>query len=94
MNIKIDSKAEKFIKNKGENAIEVWLDGCSSWGVGEPTPSVKVGKPDNMEEYKHYKVGDIDVYVKNNVVAKDDELRIKAVKLLWKERLVVEGMVY
>jgi hypothetical protein len=30
MNIKIDSKAEKFIKSKGENSIEVWLEGCSS----------------------------------------------------------------
>jgi hypothetical protein len=53
-----------------------------------------VGKPDNIEEYNHYQVGDIDVYVKSNVVAKDDELRIKCVKLLWKEKLVVEGMVY
>ena len=94
MNIKIDSKAEKFIKSKGENSIEVWLEGCSSWGVNEPTPSVRVGKPSNIEDYNHYQVGDIDVYVKSNVIAKDDELRIKCVKLLWKEKLVVEGMVY
>lgn len=94
MEIKIDSKAEKFIKSKGENSIAVWLEGCSSWGTSEPIPSVRMGKPDNMDEYNHYKVGDIDVYVKSNVIAKDDELRIKCVKLLWKEKLVVEGMAY
>jgi len=57
-------------------------------------PSVRMGKPDNINEYNHYQIGDINVYVKSDVVAKDDELKIKCVKLLWKEKLVVEGMVY
>lgn len=30
MKITIDPKAAKFIKSKGENSIEVWLEGCSS----------------------------------------------------------------
>jgi len=30
MNVKIDAKAEKFIKSKGEDSITVWLEGCSS----------------------------------------------------------------
>lgn len=30
MNIKIDKKAEKYIKSKGEKAIEIWLQGCST----------------------------------------------------------------
>lgn len=94
MNVKIDAKAEKFIKSKGEDSITVWLEGCSSWGTKEPMPSVRMGKPDNINEYNHYQIGDINVYVKSDVVAKDDELKIKCVKLLWKEKLVVEGMVY
>ncbi len=30
MEILIDKKAKNFIKSKGEKAIEVWLEGCSS----------------------------------------------------------------
>lgn len=94
MEILIDKKAKNFIKSKGEKAIEVWLEGCSSWGPSEPQPSVRMGKPENIEEFNRYKVDDIDVYVKSDVVAKDDKLKIKYTKILWKERLTVEGMLF
>lgn len=94
MKVKMDKKAEKFIKSKGEQAIEVWLEGCSSWGPSEPQPSVRMGKPENVEEFNLYKVEDIDVYVKSNVIAKDDELRVKYTKILWNERLIVDGMLF
>lgn len=53
-----------------------------------------MGKPENIEDYNHYKSGDIDVYVKSDVLAKDDELKIRLVKILWNEKLAVEGMIY
>ncbi|NLX62437.1 MAG: hypothetical protein GXZ06_08080 [Tissierellia bacterium] len=53
-----------------------------------------MGKPDNIKDYNHHRVGDIDVYVKTDVVAKNDELTIKYSKFLWSEKLTVEGMVY
>ncbi len=53
-----------------------------------------MGKPENIEEFNLHKVDDIDVYVKSDVVAKDDELKIKYTKILWKERLTVEGMLF
>ena len=94
MEILIDKKAKNFIKSKGEKAIEVWLEGCASWGPSEPQPSVRMGKPENIEEFNLHKVDDIDVYVKSDVIAKDDELKIKYTKILWKERLTVEGMLF
>lgn len=94
MKVTLDPKAIKFIKSKGENSIEVWLEGCSSWGVGEPQPSVKVGKPVDLDDYDEYKVDDLSVYVRCDVQAKDDELVIKHSKILWNEKLVVEGMMF
>ena len=94
MKVVIDPKAEKFIKSQGENALEIWLEGCSSWGVGEPQPSVKVGKPANVDDYDKYEVDGIDAYVRCGVDAKNDELKIKYSKILFKEKLTVEGMMF
>lgn len=94
MKVIVDPKAVKFIESKNEDSIVVWLDGCSSWGVGEPKPSVMVGKPDDIDDYDEYKVSNINVYVRCDVQTKNDELKIKYSKILWKENLVVEGMLF
>ncbi len=39
-----------------------------------------------------HKVGDIEVYVKSDIKAKDDEIKIKYTKILWAEKLSVEGI--
>ena len=92
MKITIDNKALKFLKSKGESTLAIWIKGCSSWGTGEPQPSVSMGKPQDIDEYYTYKVGDIDVYVKSDVKAKDDEITVKYTKILWTEKLSVEGI--
>lgn len=92
MKVVLDAKAVKFIKSKGKDSIEIWLEGCSSWGVGEPQPSVKMGNPEDMEEYDKYEVDGIDVYVRCDVQAKDDTLNIGYSKILWSEKLIVEGI--
>lgn len=94
MKITIDSKTLDFIKSKGEKSVVVWLEGCSSWGGKEPQPSVKMGKPEDMEDYDEYKVSDINVYVRCDIKAKNDELKIKYSKILWNEKLTVEGMLF
>lgn len=92
MKVILDSKAIKFIKSKGEDTITLWLEGCSSWGVGEPQPSVKMGKPEDSMDYKEYDIEGIKVFVKSDVQARDNQLRVKHSKILWSEKLVVEGM--
>lgn len=94
MKITIDDKTKKYIKSKGENSITAWLEGCSSWGTSEPQPSVKMGKPENIVDYEKYDANGIETYVKTDVKAKDDTLTIKHSKLLWMEKLVVEGMIF
>jgi len=51
-----------------------------------------MGKPQDIDKYYMYKVGDIDVYVKSDVKAKDDEITVKYMKILWTEKLSVEGI--
>ena len=94
MIVRLEAKALKFIKSKNENSVSAWLEGCSSWGPSEPQPSVKMGKPEDLEEYDKYEVDGIDVYVRVDVVTKNDELKIKYSKLLWNEKLTVEGMAF
>jgi hypothetical protein len=53
-----------------------------------------MGKPEDMEDYDEYKVSDINVYVRCDIKAKNDELKIKYSKILWNEKLTVEGMLF
>lgn len=92
MKVIIDPKALKFIQSKGEGSIQIWLDGCGSWGPSEPKPSVEMGKPEDTEDFDLYEVDGINAYVDVAVQAKDDQLVIKHSKILWNEKLVVEGM--
>lgn len=94
MKVIIEDKAAKFIKSKGHDSIELWLEGCASWGVGEPQPSVKMGTPSELEDYNKYDAGGIDVYVNVDVNAKNDELKVKYSKILWNEKLTVDGMAF
>lgn len=94
MRVILDPKAVKFIKSKGEDSISLWLEGCSSWGVGEPQPSVKMGKPEDIQEYDEYDINGIKVFVKSDVQAKNDELKVRHSKVLWSEKLIVEGMAF
>lgn len=95
MKVILDPKAVKFIKSKGSDAITLWLEGCSSWGVGEPQPSVRMGKPEeDLDDFDRYDSEGIEVYVRVDVQAKNDELNVKHSKLLWNEKLIVEGMLF
>ena len=96
MKVIIEPKAKKYIKSKGEDSIKLWLDGCGSWGPSEPSPSVEVGKPEDdvIEDFDLYEVDGINAYVDVGVLTKNDELIVKHAKVLFKERLVVEGMAF
>ena len=70
MKVLIDKKAKKFINSKGFNELEIWMEGCSSWGVGEPQPSVKMGKPEDLDlfdKYEYFTFGEIEHLLKRYV---------------------------
>ncbi|UTC89349.1 hypothetical protein E4N90_12670 [Treponema denticola] len=48
----------------------------------------------DKEEFKLIKSGDIDVYVKNKINASNDTLSVKYKKVLFSEKLIVEGIVF
>lgn len=53
-----------------------------------------MGKPENMDQYDEHNIDGIKIFVKSDVIAKDDELRVKHSKVLWSEKLVIEGMMF
>lgn len=53
-----------------------------------------MGKPADMDDYDKYEVDGIDAYVRCDVQAKNDELKIKYSKILFSEKLTVEGMLF
>lgn len=95
MNIKIDDKAVKFIKKQNFDDVHVFVQGCSSWGASEPQPLVLMGKPkQDIENFKVYEVDGINVYVGNDVQTGSDGIEIKYSKFLFKENIIVDGIVY
>ena len=53
-----------------------------------------MGKPSDAEEYDIIEDNGITVYVKQDVQTQDDGLNVSTAKLLFKENLIVEGIVY
>ena len=55
-----------------------------------------MGKPEEeeLDDFDLYEVDGINAYVDVGVNAKNDELLVKHAKVLFKEKLVVEGMAF
>ena len=53
-----------------------------------------MGKPSDPENYDHTDVNGIGVYVRNDVVTANNEIKINYSKFLFKEALAVEGLAY
>lgn len=63
--------------------------------MGEPQPSVRMGKPEeDIDDFDKYDSDGIEIYVRCDVQAKNDELKVKYSKILWNEKLIVEGMLF
>ena len=95
MKINLDDKAAKYIKKEGFDDVYVYVKGCSSWGTGEPQPLVLMGKPgEDIDDYDVHPTNGINVYVRVDVQAGDDGIKIKHSKFLFKDSLIVEGIAY
>lgn len=53
-----------------------------------------MGKPSDTEDYDVVTDNDINVYIRVDVQAQDAGLSISTAKLLFKENLIVDGLVY
>lgn len=95
MDIKIDDKAVKLIKKQNFEDVHVYVEGCSGWGPSEPQPLVLMGQPkQDIESFEVHKVDGINVYVRHDVQAGRDGIQIKYSKFLFKENIIVDGIIY
>ncbi len=94
MKIILDQKVLEYLKKKNSNELTVDIEGCASWGV-EPNPSVTLGKPkENIDDFDKYDVDGVTVYVTVAANTKSGELTIKYRKILFSEKLIVEGLAF
>lgn len=92
MKIIITENAKEYIKSKTEN-ITIDVEGCASWGVGEPQPVVQLAAPKlNKDDYDVYDVDGIKTYVLCTINAKDDTLTVDLKKVLFSKKLIISGI--
>lgn len=53
-----------------------------------------MGKPKELDKFELYTIDGIKAYVDTGVQTKNDELIVKHAKVLWNEKLIVDGMAY
>lgn len=94
MNINIDKKAEAYIKDKSqEKAIQIGIKKVGSGWCVSFEPFVKMGEPFEISSYKHYNVGDINVYIPPKIKAINNKISVSHSKFLWINSLSVEGLI-
>ena len=91
MDIYISDKAKEYIKKKS-NSIQIKPVQVGGGWCARYEPSVKVGRPSNESGFRIYNVGDIDVYFAQNLITRNDELKIDLSKVLWIKSLTVDGI--
>lgn len=96
MKVSLDKKAIAYLDKKNVSEITVSLIGCASWGVGEPQPTVLLEAPNATEinDFDKYEVENKTVYVLCTIHARNNELNVKYSKILFIEKLIVEGIVF
>lgn len=93
MRIIVEDSAKKYLEKSNETEISILLSGCSAWGPAEPQPLVVMGKPlDDIDDYDVYEDNGIKVYVRVDVIAKDDEIKILYKKILFTGSLIAQGI--
>ena len=94
MKVILEDKVFDYLKKKNSNEITVDIEGCASWGV-EPNPSVTLGKPkENIDDFDLYEVNGVNVYVTVAANTKAGELTVAYRKILFSEKLIVEGLAF
>ena len=94
MKVVVDPKVVNLIRKKGKDSITIWMEGCGSWGGSAEQPFVRMGQPiKDRDDYDAYDVDDITVFVRVDVMPKEnDTIYVDYYKLLWMERMVLRGI--
>ena len=94
MNIKIDKEAEDYVKDKSrDKTIHIGIKKVGSCWCQSFEPFVKMGENFNRDSYMHYNLGEINVYIPENIKAINNKISIRHSKFLWINNLSVDGII-
>lgn len=94
MNINIDQKAKEYIESKSsDKSINITINKVRSGWCESSEPSVKMGKPYNIDSFHSYEVDDIQVFVQKGIIARHNEINVGINKILIFKSLNVDGII-
>ena len=93
MDIIIEKDSNNFIKKHcKDNSVTLFIKSPDGGWCSVQSPSVKLGKPLEVENYDMYTVDDINIFVIKNIQVKNNKLHIFLRKFLWIKELAVDGI--
>ncbi|HYF82398.1 MAG TPA: CC/Se motif family (seleno)protein [Clostridia bacterium] len=94
MNIIIEKDAVEYIKKHSEdNSVILHIQSTGgNCCASVQSPAILLGKPEKAEKFDLYSVDEISVYLRKDIQAKNDGIRIFIRKFLWIKDLAVDGM--
>lgn len=94
MEIIIDNRVKEYLRSIGKRTITIYTEIVGSCWSPRPEIFVRTKEPEAPENYRLFKVDNIDVYLYNDIVA-EDKIEIKMseqVSDLPNKEITVEGI--
>lgn len=92
MNIEIDDKLKKYLKNKHINDLTIELAEFKTCWIQPDIPLVKRNKPNFLEKYTYFKIDDINVYIDKDIKTINNKIIIKLKNYFFFKDIVVKGI--
>ena len=94
MKINMDGKAKEYIETKSsDKSINISINRVGSGWCQSFEPSVRMGRPYNIDTFDNYKVDNIDVYIQKGIIARHNEINIGLNKFIIFKSLNVDGII-
>lgn len=92
MDIKIDEKAKKYIRENSRNkSVAISFIKSGGWN-GVYKLVIKPSLPSRIEEYNVYNIEDIDVYILKQLVRANAHISISLSEFFWRKSLKLKGI--
>ena len=93
MEIIIEKDSNNFIKKHcKDNSVTLFIKLPGGGWCSVQSPSVKLGKPLEVDNYDMYTVDGINIFVIKDIQIKNNKLHIFLRKFLWIKELAVDGI--
>ena len=93
LNIIIEKNAAEYIKKHAkDDSITLYIHSAGGGWCSIQAPTVQLGKPDKDESFNMYSIDGVNVYIKEGIKVRNDQIRIFLRKFLWIKDLAVDGV--